>query len=309
MAYQQPPQPQWEQHASVSPVDGATHDFPPPPPAHRVPVGSHPDSQYQQPFVDPNNYSDYSTPGITPGSDNLGEEAAGGGIKGIAHGVASANERESGVQAQRAIDGWGRNGNVAAASPIRPMGVPERSPNATPFSDQHGYEQPMLPRAMYSQRSYGSGAPLALGAVGPAGMYSSNSSMYSMPSSPHGVPYADTPYNRYSSSAQNLAPQMGLINPNEVADDDDWGMGPDHPQSIQSKRRSFVPFGGSRDGSHNGSPGSSINAGVAGTGAVAAGTAAFAGSADGSGKYNAVPTVNGSQEQIQEKSWIKEDEE
>ncbi|KAL6711667.1 hypothetical protein ACN47E_004601 [Coniothyrium glycines] len=307
MAFHAPPHSPWDQQQqqSMSPVQGPG-DVPPPPPAHRtLPMGSHPDSQYHQPFHDPNNYSDYSTPGVTPGSDNLGDHAVGGGINGIAVGVANANERESGVQAQRAMDGWGHNA-YAGASPVRPMGVPERSANTTPLPDQHGYEQPMLPRAMYSQRSYASGTPLAPGAAPPAGMYSSNSSMHSMASPPHAVPYSDTPYSRYSSSAQNLAPQMGQINVDDLADDDDWGMGPNSPQN---KRRSFVHFGASRESSNTGSPGSSINAGVAGTGAAAVvGTAAYAASRDGSGKYNAVPTVNGSQELIQEKAWRNADD-
>lgn len=315
MAYQQPGH--WDQQRDASsPVDGPAHDFPPPPPAHRHPVGLHSDSQYrpgqnQRPYQDPNNYSDYSTPGVTPGSDNLSEDAAGGGINGIAVGVANANERESGLQATRAMDGWGRTGNGTAAAPQgRPLGVPDRSPNATPFNDQYAYEPPVQPRAMYSQRSYGSGAPLAPGAAAPAGLYSGNSSMHSVSSPPQGVPYLDTPYNRYSSSAQNLAPQMGEINPHELADDDDWGMGPNSPQN---KRRSFVPFGhgASREGSRNGSPGSSINGGLAGAGAAGAavGSTAYAATRDGSGKYNAVPNASASGELLPEKSgWTKDDD-
>lgn len=313
MAYQSA-QAQWDQHNGPLPADGLDGDSPPPPPAHRQPVGMHSDTHFQQmqgqrQYTDPNDYSDYSTPGITPSSNNHDEEAA---IRGVA-----ANGEPS-----RSIDGWGRNGIGAASSQGQPMGVPERSQNSTPFNDQYAYEQPMLPRAMFSQRSYGSGSPLAPGAAAPAGMYSSNSSMHSMPPPPmHSQPYSDTPYNRYSSSAQNLAPQLGQINPNEVADDDDWGMGPTPINTAQNKRRSFAPFGASRgtsrgasaDGSHNGSPGSSINSGVVGAGAGAAGaavgTAAFAATRDGNGKYDAVPTINGSQELIHEKSpWAKEDD-
>jgi exo-beta-1,3-glucanase (GH17 family) len=281
MAFQHPQAWPLGQQNDTLPSD----DNPPPPPAHRTPVGIHAQRQY----TDPNNYSDYSTPGITPGSDNMGDTAAGGGITGIASGVAGSHPRESGLHAARGMPG-----------PGRPMGVPNRTSQASPFSDPNGYDQSMHPRPMYSQRSYGSGAPLT------GGMYSSDSSMYSMPHSPHsGVPYADTPYNRYSSSAQNLAPQMGQINPHEVDNDDDWGMGPDH-NSPQNKRRSFVPFGGSRDGSsRNGSPGSSINNGAVG---AAAGTGAFAASRDG--KYDAVPMVNGSGELVPEKvaSWKAEDD-
>ncbi|KAF1350375.1 glycoside hydrolase, partial [Lizonia empirigonia] len=213
-------------------------DFPPPPPAHRVPVGMHPDSQHfqqQRPSFqqDSNVYSDLSTPGSEP------------------HGP--------------------------------PLGVPNRSPNATPFND--AYDGGMPPRSMYSNRSYGSQVPLA-----GAGMYSSNHSLRSMNSPPHSAPFTDNPYNRYSSTPMYNAQAMGQINPDELADDDDWGMGPETPQN---KRRSFVPFGASRDGSRDGSPGSSIAGGVAGTGAGAAAVGAYAASRDGNGKYNAVSNVNG----------------
>jgi exo-beta-1,3-glucanase (GH17 family) len=277
MAYQPAPQPgHWHQPGDVSPLHEPSDDVPPPPPAHRQPVAS------QRPYADPNNYSDYSTPGVTPGSDNLSERSPGGGINGIAAGVAYSNERDG---------AWPPQG--------RPMGVPEHNPHATPFGDHHAYDQSMPPRAMRSQRPY---------AAGPASMYSSSSSMHSVSSPPQGVPYSDNPYNRYSSTQLNLATNMGHINPNEVADDDDWGMGPDTPQA---KRRSFLPVGGSREGSRNGSPGSSINAGVAGVGAGAAAGGAYAATRDG-GKYNAVPTIAGSNssnpELLQEKAdWRKDD--
>ncbi|CAE7015759.1 Glycoside hydrolase family 17 protein [Pyrenophora teres f. teres] len=265
MAYQQPHA--WPLAASSS------DDHPPPPPIHRTPVAM---NQYP----DPNNYSDYSPPGFTPGADNMADSAAGGGINGIAHTGPGAHQRESEIQAVRGMG--------------HPMGVPDRSAQSSPFHNS----QPM-----YSSPTYGSGAPLA-------GVYSSDSSMMSMPHTPHaGVPYADTPYNRYSSSAQNLAPQMGHINPNEVDNDDDWGMGPEH-DAPREKRRSFAPFGGSRDGSsRNASPGSSINNGAVGLAGAAAGAGAYAATRDGN-KYNTVPLVNGSGELLPEKiaSWKAEDD-
>lgn len=239
MAHPQSEQPFLGQQGDVSPVDGPDADFPPPPPAHRVPVGGHADSQQypQRPSFqhDPNNYSDLST----PGSESRGA----------------------------------------------PLGVPSRSPNATPFNDSYAYDGGMPPRSMYSNRSFGSQVPLA-----GAGMYSSSHSLHSMNSPPHSAPFTDNPYNRYSTAPMSQAHALGQINPNELADDDDWGMGPETPTN---KRRSFVPgFGASRDGSRNGSPGSSIAGGVAGAGAGAAAAGAFAAS-DGSGKYNAVSNVNG----------------
>src|SRR4051794_26630669 len=98
-------------HSGASPSD----DQPPPPPAHRIPV-----AMSQHP--DPSNYSDYSPPGVTPGSDNMGDTAPGGGINGIAQSVADANQRESGIQATRGIEGW-RPGQPPSAGPGHPMGV------------------------------------------------------------------------------------------------------------------------------------------------------------------------------------------
>lgn len=285
----------YDRRGDVSPVEGPSSQFPPPPPAHRTPVGMHPGTNYSQMQsqrqygADPNNYSNYSPPGITPGADNLGEGAAGGGINGIALGVAHTHERDSGVQAMRDMN---NRSNDA------PMGVPEqRHQPATPFSDQYAYDQPMPPRPIHSQPSYGSNAPLAATSIAPAGMYSSNSSQQSMSglSSPpqNAYPYSDSPYNRYSSSNLNLAPQMGEINPQDVADDDDWGMTP-----AQQKRRSFVPFGsGSRDGTPPATAGAAAGAGV---------LAADGATRDASGQYNAVPTGDGSQpELVREKSdWL-----
>jgi exo-beta-1,3-glucanase (GH17 family) len=276
MAYPAPQQSHWPLQGDVSPIEGDAHDFPPPPPVHRQPVQPAPSPNQ---YSDPNNYSDFSTPGVTPGAEYVGARPAGGS---------------------------------------RPLGVPERQPSDTPFSDQHAYDQPMPPRAMYTQRTYGSGT-LAPGAA--AGMYSSNSSMHSVPMSPpHGIPgapYSDSPYNRYSSTNLDMAPGMGHINPNDLADDDDWGMGPGSPQTTQHKRRSFLPLGASRgasrEGSGNGSPASSINAGVAGAGTAAAVGGAYAATRDGSGKYNPVPTINGSNssnpELLTEKpNWRSEDD-
>ncbi|KAL5115437.1 hypothetical protein ACEQ8H_006658 [Pleosporales sp. CAS-2024a] len=228
MAYQHP------HHAAWPPAaEGASYDHAPPPPAHGT--------QYSH----PNNYSDYSPPGLH-----------------------------------------------------------DQTPGAAPFGHPQPYDQPTLPRAMYSQRSNGSAVPLVPVA------YSSSSSMHSVPPPSQGMPYSDNPYNRYSSTHLDLARGMGQINPNEVADDDDWGMGPNEPPTKDTKRRSFLPMAASRDGSRSGSPGSSIKAGVAGVGAAAAATTTT--TRDGAAKYNAVPTIAGSNasnaELLQEKAdWRKAD--
>ncbi|KAF2867349.1 glycoside hydrolase superfamily [Massariosphaeria phaeospora] len=267
----------------VSPIEGHDAQFPPAPPVHRnLPVGAHPNGAFNPQPYGANNYSDYSPPpGVTPGSDNLGAASAGGGFNGIAAGVANTNQRESGAEAVRDMNSWGRNGDSNVAGP---RGVPlGMDPAGTPFADTYSYDQPVQPRPIHTQHSNGSNSASV--------MASSNSSELSIPltSRPahlNPYPYADNPYNRFSSSNLNQAPQMGEINPNDVADDDDWGMGPE--TSTQQKRRSFVPFSPSRDGSSDGSLKAAAAAGTAAAGA-GAGAAAFAATRDTSGEYNAVP--------------------
>ncbi|KAF2646516.1 glycoside hydrolase [Massarina eburnea CBS 473.64] len=159
-----------------------------------------------------------------------------------------------------------------------PLGIPQ---DRTPFSDSYSYDSPTPPRPTHSN---GSLAPSS-----GTDMWSNNSSQQSMPlSSGNQYAYSDSPYNRYSSSNLNLAPQMGHINPNEVADDDDWGMA---PVPAQQKRKSFVPFSsGSRDGAA-GTGAAAAAGGAAGAGVLAAGA-----TQNGSGSYNAVPTADGTQE-------------
>lgn len=259
-------------------------DIPPPPPVHRSPVGGYGST----------NYSDFSPPEITPEADNLGESAAGGGITGIAAGVANTNERESGVQALRDLNSWGRNGSGTAAGP---RGTP---PTATPFADDYRYDQSMSPPRPI-QPTY---VPLGSGAMHtPSNMSSSNSESESL--------YSDNPYNRYSSSNLQLAPQLGAINPQYADEDDDWGMGPQPQRTVTQKRRSkIIPFVGSRDGSQETVQAIPLAASAAvGAGA---GTAAYAAAPDASGNYNAVPGGSASQgsarEPIAEKTaWIEAD--
>lgn len=205
------------------------------------------------------------------------------------------NERESGAHALRELNGWGRNGDNLTG----PRGVPvdRNSPSGTPFSDSYGYEHTVPPHAMQSQPSYGSNGHLSSGNFSPAGMTPYSGSERSLtlengrPSPPQPASlYNDSPYNRYSSSNLQLAPQMGAIDPHAVDDDDDWGMGPQ--SNVQQKRRSFVPFGGPRS-SREGTPSSTGGAGAVALGGAAAGATAYAAAREKNGAYNAVPGGSG----------------
>ncbi|KAF2204016.1 glycoside hydrolase [Delitschia confertaspora ATCC 74209] len=268
---------------------------PPPPPHRELPNGTHGQSSYNE-MSDynhhgnnaavPNNgsYGTAPLPEVTPGADNLGDNAAGGGINGIARDVANAHERESGVQALRDINNWGTTGRGVAG----PRGVPlDRSETSTPYA-HHGSEPPTPPRHGQAYTPYGSTLPLGSGVNVslPGSTYTSEGSLPlgggRAPSSA-ASPFLDNPYNRYSSSNLGLAPRMASINPNEVADDDDWGM----YRSPTQKRKSFIPFTSVSRHHHSDPPAAA--AGVAAGAGAGTAAAATSGPNDVHGYYNAVP--------------------
>ncbi|MCJ1439170.1 hypothetical protein MMC27_008561 [Xylographa pallens] len=75
----------------------------------------------------------------TPGMDNLGSTAAGGGIAGIALGVANINERDSGLQASQPVDDH---------SALRYISPPERN------YDTLGTDTPYIPEPPYDLQPY-----------------------------------------------------------------------------------------------------------------------------------------------------------
>lgn len=217
----------------------------------------------------------------TPGADNLSEAAAGGGISGIAIGVANANERQSGVQALRDIENMNHGGHNPQPGPA------ERYMDEGDSLDMHymGAPQETGRRAIHSQQSYNSQQGLRDAAYPPAVTAAAASrSDQTLPtdqqqrfpgeSSPY---YNDTPYNRWST--RRAAPGIAPINPNDIADDGDDGL---DVTDANHNRRSFLPFGGnSRNASREGVP----LAGAAAGGAVAGAGAAGMFSRDPSGKY------------------------
>ncbi|KAK5150085.1 hypothetical protein LTR04_006894 [Oleoguttula sp. CCFEE 6159] len=156
----------------------------------------------------------------TPGMDNLGERAAGGGIAGIAVGVANTNDRDSGLQALRDID------NLYS----RPFyEAPGRQYDADDSGYPYGYSgAPRRPSHQHQVSYSSSNAPLAPAAAAPAtsipGIPRTGFSRDNSPSPPWaagGLPYhAD---NSYVSARDPLAsrPDLGPIDPTEIADDDD----------------------------------------------------------------------------------------
>ena len=166
--------------------------------------------------------------------DNLGVTAAGGGIAGIALGVANENKRASGVEALQSI-----NYNRA--------GIPlERD------DDPIGSDTPYIPAlplgitGMHHRDSYSSTTALGTAAATP-GQHTprmtpsdENVPMRDYPSPERYIgqyrSYLDSPYKSYSTA---WASRIGVIDPNDIEDDGDDGLTPHDTQG----RRSVLSFG------------------------------------------------------------------
>lgn len=246
------------------------NDSPPPPPAHR----SNPSLTYQLPQPtdsDPpsprprvrlntrqaqeagyggrgldHSASNRTASTITPGADNMGERAAGGGISGIAYGVAHTNERESGVEALRSIeqiphasrglpperdyDTLGTTTPYVPNPPNRlsygrdPFSSPAPSGRSNPFEDGRGSEIPspgdLTPRGHRSTQS------IPMAEYIPQDIYDNNHDTFT-----------DNPYKRFS-TAWDPRVSRGDINPDEIEDDGDDMMAPP-----LRTRRSFLGMG------------------------------------------------------------------
>ena len=164
-----------------------------------------------------------SASSITPGMDNLGTSAVGGGIAGIAMGVANTNERDSGLEALRSIPN-----SINNISSTSHDGSNSTGATGTSYISEsiHGT------RSLQQSHAYGSSSP-----YGPASGSSGDLAPYSNPfddgmrmdsytqergfnSQPS---YEDNPYKRYSSAWDPRVGQ-GDIDPNDIEDDGDDGV-------------------------------------------------------------------------------------
>ena len=183
----------------------------------------------------------------TPGADNLGQAAAGGGISGIALGVANTNERESGLEAIRSMPQERSYETTDTpyipAPPSRsrdPFSTPTPSHRTDPFEDGRATPTPghLTPNHQSSQNNI------------PMLDYNRQDSTYS-----------DNPYNRVSTAWDTRIAQ-GDIDPNRIEDDGDDGMAP----SV-GRQRSLMGFKrGQSD--HSGSAAAPVPAGAAAGGVL-----------------------------------------
>jgi exo-beta-1,3-glucanase (GH17 family) len=181
---------------------------------------------------------------ITPGADNFGEQAS-GGMAGIAYSVADRNARESGVEAMR------------SAGQVPPP--PSRTHNPKAYARQ---PYPPIATGGYQYESgYGYGqSPVGQSTrsnvlMAPPSAAASRSPSRSPQTQPYGERFADDPYGGYSN--RSVPQNLGMVNPDEIADDGDDGV------NYYSKRSS-IP---STSNSERGHKGAGFVAGAAAVGA------------------------------------------
>ena len=172
----------------------------------------------------------------------MGESAAGGGIAGIAFGVANTNERESGVEALRSLDhipetdhrlpperAYNTVGSDTPYVPAAPAGygpLHKQGPYATPTPSANNLNP-------FDDENRQISATPSPGRLTP-GLHPSQTSfpMHNYPSQDElrggRSPYSDDPYNRVS-TAWDPRVGRGDIDPDEIEDDGDDGMAPPVP--------------------------------------------------------------------------------
>ena len=303
---------------------------PPTPPTHRSPFRDHPplpqptDSTRSK--TEPSPYANRRPPPLrtqaaarqsrdlghstsnrtasttTPGADNMGEAAAGGGIAGVALGVANHNERESGVEAIRGMPQ--ERGTLATDTPYIPPLAPTpranvQDPFATPapsmrhtdpFDDTPGRGSAAPSPGQLTPRYYPSDQSIPLQQRTTGDEYAAG-----------GSSYTDNPYKRFS-TAWDPRINRGEIDPSTIADDGDDGMMEPGPQ-----RRSVL---GMRTQSSSGTGGTAAGGAAAGGllgalgGLVSKNNSVGSGARDASGQYGPIPR-GGIDEGHEEKSaWL-----
>ena len=230
----------------------------------------------------------------------MGDRAAGGGISGIAYGVANTNERESGVEALRSIeeseqgyqglpperdfDTLGTTTPYVPAPPNRlsygrdPFTSPAPSRRSNPFEDGRGSEisspGELTPRANRSSQNI------------PMAEYPSYGAHDN-----HHDSFADNPYQRYS-TVWDPRVSRGDINPDEILDDGD-----DMTQPPLRSRRSFLGMGNQAvpAGAGTAAGAGAATGGVLGAlgGLIGRNKNASNSSRDASGQYGPVPGSSG----------------
>lgn len=249
----------------------------------------------------------------TPGIDNMAESAAGGGIAGIAIGVANTNERESGVEALRSLESIPRPtytlsperayNTVGSDTPYvpttpsgfrgmhRPDPYESPAPSATnPFDDENRQISAAPSPGQLTPRPYPSHSSI------PMQEYHSQDEISAVRGS-----YSDNPYKRVS-TAWDPRIGKGDIDPDDIEDDGDDGLAP------VSRRRSALGLKTQPDTSSSGgtTAGAAAGGGVLGAlgGFVGRKNVVGDGGRDPSGQYGPVPR-SGIDDGVEKSDWLK----
>lgn len=241
---------------------------------------------------------------ITPGADNWGDRAVGGGMTGIALGVAGTNERQSGIEALQSLDGTQpargfppeRYDTMPTDTPYippptshsrDPFASPTPSGRSNPFEDERGDISPSP--GDLTPRGYPSTHSIPMSEYPPQDVYENTRTSYT-----------DNPYKRFS-TAWDARVGRGDIDPNEIDDDgDDYGAPPLRP------RKSILGMNG--EGAATAAGGAAATGGILGAlgGLVGKNSAGSNGARDTSGQYGAVPGSSGPgfDEGVEKSAWL-----
>ncbi|KAL8763729.1 MAG: hypothetical protein Q9184_000521 [Pyrenodesmia sp. 2 TL-2023] len=240
-----------------------------------------------------------TTSTTTPGIDNMAASAAGGGIAGIAFGVANTHERESGVENLRSLESLQQNSR--GLPPERGYGIGSENPYIP--------EPPRHARGLLAQDPFASPAPSTQNPFDDNRQVASRGSM-TPTQSRHSIPlhdypsegqarYSDNPYNRVS-TAWDPRVTRADIDPNSIEDDEEDAVGRPLP-----KTRSILGLG-----SHSNNNPAAAAAGGAATGGVLGTLGGLVGrnnasSRDTSGNYGSVGQSGfNDSHQVEKSEWL-----
>ena len=185
--------------------------------------------------------SNRTTSTTTPGADNMSEAAAGGGIAGVALGVANTPQKINGEEAARNVESFEQSGqalpqersddDIGSDTPYipepppsnhrlsyhpDPFASPAPSWRSNPF-DENRRGSPTPPPARLTPKTSPSTVSMQLNECGPQGLYA------------NGRAYFDNPYSRFS-TAWDPRVSRAYIDPNEIEDEGEDVTGPPVPR-------------------------------------------------------------------------------
>ncbi|KAI9777062.1 MAG: hypothetical protein M1839_009113 [Geoglossum umbratile] len=211
----------------------------------------------------------------SPGMDNVGEASVGGGMTGLAMGVAANNQRESGMQAQQFIENGGHAGPPGQEGTLGTA--------ASPNSQQRLYDQGAASSLPRGTAPILPGQPPRLNTSDDGSVVSSRSQDRQV-GSEFGNHYTNTPHVWDPRVSQTgLA---GGIDPNGIADDPEDGL---TYGTQDSRRRSVLSLG--RQSAHSSPAGVG---GAARSGAAAGGVLGVLGGLMGRNSANGAPEPSSS---------------